>query len=478
MKRRSFITNNSLAALGSSSIANTLLNLKLMTNAAADTVEDDYRAIVCVFLNGGCDSYNLLVPTSADEYANYSRVRSGLALPLPGAGGRDELLPLNLSGTGGRNFGLHGAMPQLRTRMNDGNATMLANVGTLAEPPNVAAIRAGSALLPRSLFSHNSQQATWQTGLTRDGSATGWGGRLADRLLSRNISNDVSMGVSLAGNQTLLVGNDTIPFAIGPDGSTSLTGTGSADLFDARRVAAARSIAAGSSEHLLMRAFAEETESSVALSEQFSTAFNQVDLQSSFGGAGISQDLRAVARSIGSSRDLGLRRQIFFVNYGDFDQHAVLAGPLRGWLSGLDSALASFWEALGELDAQENVVTFTCSEFGRTLRSNGGGTDHGWGGNAIVMGGPVRQRLLSDGINSGSRIYGSYPDESEMSLGRGLDVGSNGRLIPTTSTDEYFAELALWLGLSRGELEDVLPNIGSFYSPGATDTPLGMLPAV
>ncbi len=449
-----------------------------MTNAAADSVEDDYRALVCVFLTGGCDSYNLLVPTSSAEYTNYSRVRTGLALPLPGSGGTDELLPVDLSATGGRTFGLHGAVPQLRARMNEGNATILANVGTLAEPVNVSAIRAGSALLPRALFSHNSQQATWQTGLTRDGSATGWGGRLADRLLSRNISNDVSMGVSLAGNQTLLVGNNTIPFSIGQDGVTSLTGTGSTNLFDLERVTAARSIAAGSSEHLLMKAFAEETRASVEVSEQFSAAFNQVNIRSSFSGAGISRDLRAVARSIGSSRDLGLRRQIFFVELGGFDHHAALAGPLRGGLSRLDSALASFWEALGELDAQENVVTFTCSDFGRTLRSNGGGTDHAWGGNAIVMGGPVRQRLLSDGISSGSRIYGSYPDESELSLGRGLDVGSNGRMIPTTSTDEYFAELALWLGLSRGELEDVLPNIGSFYSPGATDTPLGMLPAV
>ncbi len=484
MKRRNFLTKGSLAAIGSSSLANTILNLKLMTNAVAAPVESEYRALVCVFLAGGSDSYNMLVPTTGSatsgEYANYANMRSGLALPFPGTGGTDELLPLSIRRSGGRSYGLHGAMPGLASRINEGNATMVANVGTLAAQVTAQQVRNGSAaaagLLPRALFSHNDQQVTWQTGLTRTGSPTGWGGRLADRLLSRNISNEVSMNISLAGNRTLLVGDSTISYTIGENGAETLTGINSNNIFDRERVAAARSIVEGSSEHLLLQSFAEEKQLAFDSSEAFSEAFNRVRVNANFGGDRFGRELRAVARTIGSSRDLGLRRQIFFVELGGFDHHAELAGSLRGRLGILDDGLAGFWEALGEVQAQDNVVTFTCSDFGRTLRSNGGGTDHAWGGNAIVMGGPVRQRLRNDGVNSGSRIYGSYPDESELRVGTGLDTGDNGRMLPTTSTDEYFAELSLWLGLSRNELVDVLPNIGTFYSPTSTGTPLGMLP--
>lgn len=484
MKRRSFINKSSLAALSSPSLANILLNLKLMSNAVANPVESDYKALVCIFLAGGNDSYNMLVPTSGGasggEYANYANLRSELALPFPGTGGRDEILPLDFRRTGGRSYGIHGAMPNLRTRVGEGNATFLANVGTLAERVSGAAVRSGAAAtagqLPRALFSHNDQQATWQTGLTRAGSPTGWGGRLADRVMSTNPSNAVSMNISLAGNRTLLVGDNAISYTIGEEGAETLTGLASTNIFDIERVRAARAIANGSSEHLLMNSFAREKQLAFDSSEAFSTAFNNVSISADFGSSRFGRELRAVARTIGSSRDLGLRRQIFFVELGGFDHHPELLSNHRRLLGTLDEGLAGFWSALGEVEAQENVVTFTCSDFARTLRSNGGGTDHGWGGHSIVMGGPVRQRIRSEGIRSGSRLYGEYPDQGELAINAGLDGGSNGRMVPTTSTDEYFAELSLWLGLPRNELVDVLPNIESFYRPSSGGTPLGMLP--
>ncbi len=486
MKRRSFLNKGSLAALSSTSLANILLNLKLMSNAVAQPVTNDYKALVCVFLAGGNDSYNMLVPTSggasSGEYGNYANLRSGLALPFPGTGGTDELLELTMNNAGGRSFGLHGAMPNLRSRVNEGNATFLANVGTLAERVSGAAVRSGAAAaagqLPRALFSHNDQQVTWQTGLARTGSNTGWGGRLADRVMSVNPSNAVSMNISLAGNRTLLVGDNAISYTIGEGGAETLTGSASSNIFDVERVRAARAIAEGSNEHLLMNSFAREKQLAFDSSEAFSTAFNNVSISGSadFGSSRFGRELRAVARTIGSSRALNLRRQIFFVELGGFDHHAELPGNHRRLLRVLDEGLRGFWSALGDLNAQENVVTFTCSDFGRTLRSNGGGTDHAWGGHSIVMGGPVRQQLVSDGITNGSRIYGQYPDQSELAINSGLDVGSNGRMVPTTSTDEYFAELALWLGLPRNELIDVLPNIEAFYQPSSGGSPLGMLP--
>ncbi len=484
MKRRSFLGKSGLAALGSTSLANVLLNLKMMSNAVAAPVEDDYRALVCVFLAGGNDSFNMLVPTSGSatsgEYQNYSRIRSNLALPFPGTGGQDELLPLNLRRTGGRSYGLHGAMPRLRTRVNQGEATFIANLGSLVERVDAASVRSGAAglggRLPLALFSHNNQQMIWQTSVARSRSNTGWGGRLADRMLASNLSNEVSMNISLAGNRSFLVGDNAISYAIGPNGAEVLDGTGSSNIFDSERVAAARSIVEGSDQHLLMRAFAREKQLAFDSSEAFTNQFNNVSIAADFGSSSFGAELEAVARTIGSSRGLGLRRQIFFVELGGFDHHSELPNSQRRLLGILDEALAGFWNALGELQARDNVVTFTCSDFGRTLRSNGAGTDHAWGGNSIVMGGPVREQLVADGINSGSRLYGNYPDESELRIGDGLDVGSNGRMLPTTSIDEYFAELSLWLGLPKSQLSEVLPNIESFYSTSSTENPLGFLP--
>lgn len=179
----------------------------------------------------------------------------------------------------------------------------------------------------------------------------------------------------------------------------------------------------------------------------------------------VAQNLRAVAKSIAARSTLGHNRQIFYVQFGGYDNHGELLGAQEGLLGNLDADLKAFWNSMNELGVQDEVTLFTCSDFGRTIRSNGRGTDHAWGGNSLVMGGCV----------NGGKIYGNYPDDSELGIGTGLDVGFNGRILPTTSCDEYFSELALWFGLPPGELADVFPNLGNFYSYSPMTPPLGFV---
>lgn len=459
MKRRHFLTSTPCAALGSLGIMNTLLSLRMVSNAvAAPNGPDDYKALVCVFLYGGNDSFNMLVPTTGTEYANYADVRSNLAIPAPGQ--PDGLLPINVANTPGRTFGLNPALPNLRDRFNDGDLAFLANVGTLVEPSTAQQVRDGMVDLPLGLFGHNTQQRTWQTSAADNLTAkTGWGGRLGDRVRGFNPSNAISMNISLAGTQIWQVGDETFSFAIGQGGADVLTGLGASNPLDASRVGAARSMVVQEQRNLLLDAFAREKRTAYDASEFFSDAFGNATVDT-----GIAGPLGAVARTIDARSMLGHQRQLFFVGLGGWDSHADLLGDHPALLGGLDAGLQSFWDEIVAKGIEDKVTVFTASDFGRTIRSNGQGTDHAWGGHSIVMGGAV----------DGGKIFGSYPDELELAIGSGLDVGTNGRYVPTTSVEEYFAELALWFGLPDAEVGEVFPNLSRFYSHTPGQRPIGL----
>ena len=457
MNRRQLLGSANCAAISSIGIFNTIANLRLLGNAVADP--SDYRALVCVFLHGGNDSFNMLVPWSADEYENYAAVRTNVALA------KESLLPLAVANANGRSFGLHPSMPKIQKLFDDGYAAFIANVGTLVEPTTIRTYSNGSAVLPRALFSHNDQRREWQTSVPQSSLKTGWGGRLADRMMAFNSSNEVSMNISLQGTNLLQTGDRSFAYAIDHNGAKTLIGSASRIESELNRVNAAKSLVEQNYRDVLKRAFAEEARRSYDTAEVFASAFDAARVRTVFPNTPFGRDLSAVAKTISIRESLGHQRDLFFVQLGGFDNHGELLDTHSGQLAMLDDALSAFWRSLGELGVGDEVCLFSCSDFGRTLRSNGRGTDHAWGGNSLVLGGCV----------NGSRIYGDYPDAGDLRIGAGLDVGSNGRLLPTTSCDEYFAELALWFGLEPSELSDVLPNIGNFYLYSAETPPLGFL---
>ena len=435
-------------------LLNTLLQLRMTGNAVAQTGADpSFKALVCVFLTGGNDSFNMLVPTTSDEYSDYSASRSNLALPLPGS--TNGVLPLNVLNTPGRTFGLNPAMPQLQGLFNTGAAGFIANTGTLIEPiPNVAGYRSGSFRTPQALFSHASQIMEWQTSLPQTVTGlNGWAGRMADAV---NILNDsaggVPMSISLDGNNILQTGSEIVPYVISENGSIGLSGAGQGPSTSGLRASSVSSMMEQSYRTILERAYAEGTSSSFDIHEAFSSATTSASLNTTFPRTTLANKLAMVARSIKAAPDLGHKRQIFFITHGSFDHHSDLVEPQALLLNELDGAMSAFNSAMHEQNMNDQVTLFTCSEFSRTLRSNGRGTDHGWGGNQIVMGGAV----------DGAKIHGQYPES--LLIGSGQDIGTNGRLLPTTSCDLYFAELAKWFGVSTGDLETILPNLSNFAS--------------
>lgn len=446
------------AALGTTTLFSSLVHLGAMSAASAQTAsgEGDYRALVCILLAGGNDSFNMAVPASGAEYDDYLQVRSDLALA------QSQLLPLNVRNTPGRSFGLHPSMPRVRQLFNQGHAAVVANVGTLVEPVTLSTYQSGAARLPLGLFSHADQIEQWQTAAPDERAATGWGGRLADVLRSRNGNTPVSMSISLGGINVFQSGEFTSSFAISErgDGAVNIDGYGEPDW--ALRDVVINSMLNAQYANIFEQAYAARLKSSVESNQFFGAALSGArSVSTVFADELLSQELRMVARTIAAREELRTKRQTFFLALGGFDNHDEVISSQARQLGSVDRALGSFYEALVELGVENEVTTFTVSDFGRTLTSNGRGSDHGWGGNQLVLGGAVR----------GARFYGDYP---ALATGNPLDTG-RGRLIPTCSVDEYFAELALWFGVLPSALEHVLPNVARFYSVNSADPPLGFL---
>lgn len=413
----------------------------------------DYRCLVCLFLAGGNDSFNMVVPRETTEFNNYRSARADLALAASDV--IDISNPLN-----GKAYGIHNSMPELTNLYNSGDLAFLANVGTLLEPTTVADYENETAALPLGLFSHNDQQMHWQTSVPDQRSAIGWAGKAGEILQSLNEASDVGMNISLDGMNIMQQGNSTVPYSITTHGVTPIDGY-NADWLPYIRPAI-DSLLSQEYESMLKRTFADVTRRSIDAEQEFTAAIDAVpDFSVSFPDNHLANQLEMVARSIGARETLGMRRQTFFVSMGGYDLHDGVLDVHGPMLAEVDAAVKAFWDAIGELGIQNDVTLFSTSEFGRTLSSNGAGSDHAWGGNQFILGGAVQ----------GGNIYGEYPED--LSLDGPLDVG-RGRIVPTTSVDEYFADLVKWMGVSQSDLGTVLPNLNRFYDLSSSAAPVGI----
>lgn len=478
ISRRSFLRQFNCAAVSSSAILNTLLNLKLANQAAADPLGSgtDSKALVCLFLSGGIDSFQMLVPWEQSRYNTYSTTRGAFGSDGGLALNRNALLRLTDTAS---DFALHPSMTGLHQMATGTGAfagkkrvASVANVGTLVQPVTKTEYTAwenGSNTtirMPRALFSHSDQIEQWQTAVPQGMlELTGWAGRAADLINSAFNTSSTSMSISLSGNNVFQVGRDTTQFVITPNGSLSFENYSTPHQLKNQ---ALRSTLEQSYSNLLSQSFATLTkqsdEAQLLFQQQFDSSAGDLGTAAALFPANnyLATTLSAVLRSIKIRSALGLRRQTFFVNWGGWDMHGDLLEPQADQLAEVDAALTAFQLGLEQLGFANDVVTFTASDFGRTLRSNGRGTDHAWGGNAFVMGGPV----------DGGKIFGTYPD---LTLDGPDDVGYGGRLLPSTSADLYFAELLRWFGVPSTSMASVLPNIANFWNPLSPTAPLGFI---
>ena len=402
----------------------------------------DYKALVCVYLYGGNDSWSVLVPNSAAEYAAYARSRQNLAIA------QDRLLPVQPVGSPDANYGFHPSMPGVQALFESSRCAVLANVGPLIEPVTKDQYRERTALLPPQLFSHNDQQTQWHTLRGRAPAQPGWAGRVADLLAAQLPEQRLALNVSLAGNTIFQGGLQATPYVMGPSGTKTFSGFGNSGTTLARRVAV-ENIARLEQPTIYGRAYAEVQQRAVEYAKLVNSALAAAPpMSASFPKTGLGTQLRTVARMIATRDRLAMSRQIFYVAIGGFDTHDDQLAEQPDLLGDLSASLAAFHAATVELGVASNVTTFTQSDFGRTLTSNGDGSDHAWGGVQLVIGDAVRGRT----------IYGNYPS---LEIGGPEDVGG-GRFIPSLSSDQYSATLARWFGIEDAQLDGIAPNLGNF----------------
>jgi uncharacterized protein (DUF1501 family) len=459
--RRDFIREFGLAALGLTT-ASSVSQLKAINAAYLNNSENlfnnDYKAIVCFFLAGGNDSFNMVVPRGNPEYDEYKVTRSDLAIS------QNELLPITPVTSDGRRYGLNPAMNNIHQLFNTGQVSFINNVGPLIEPTTRSDYRNRRSPVPLGLFSHSDQIKNCQTGLPHLRSQFGWGGRMADMVNDMNSNRNVSMNISLSGTNIFQYGQTLVEFAIDPyDGSPGIRGYDPSSAgFNGARTEGIDLLLGVDHDDMYKKTYTDLLKRSLDGSIEFRAAMEQIgELNTQFSNNRISQSFRRICEVIMARDILGFKRQIFFVRMGGWDMHGELIQSHERNLTTVDNALGEFAQGLNEIGMFNNVTTFTISDFGRTLTSNGNGSDHAWGGNAMVMGGDVK----------GGDMYGTYPT---LSLNGDLIV-HRGVLIPTTPNDAYFAELALWFGVSPSELPTLFPNIGNFYDTMSGEAPLGFM---
>lgn len=467
VSRRSFLRHAACAAVGTTALSSVVWNLRALNAAAAANSSigaNDYKALVCLFLYGGNDSNNLLIPTDPSGYSTYAAARQGLALPL---GGAKPILTLNAPATysDGHTYGLHPSAPGLRNLYNAGKLALVCNVGTLIQPVTRADWLSGAPKFPPQLFSHNDQEVQWQTSLPDQPATRGWGGRLADLLISGalgpvNSGANVAMSMSLAGTNTFQVGGSVFQYQVSPYGVTDLSDYNGTTKTSIDKILG---LPLGQSTPNLFEAeYARITKRSLANSADLRTALNGVNLSTPFptsadyNSRGLStylaDQLKMVAKLIAARSSLKMNRQIFFCAVGGYDTHGDQLGGHANLLTELSEGLSAFYQATTELGVADRVTTFTASDFGRTFPVNGGdGSDHGWGSHHLVMGGAVK----------GKDLYGRFPTLTVD----GPDDTGQGRWIPTVSVDEYSATLARWFGADANGLGTVFPNLGRFSRP-------------
>ncbi|MEO6995481.1 MAG: DUF1501 domain-containing protein [Lacunisphaera sp.] len=455
--RRQFIGQATCAGFSLAGVLSTMGTLRLFNaSLSAQTVPDgDFKALVCLFLYGGNDGNNVLIPRDTAGYAAYAQARGVLAVPST------NLLGLTLPAGDGRSFGLHPSLPRLAGLFNGGKAAMVANVGTLVGPLTKTQYLKGGKAVPPYLFSHSDQQLQWQTSVPDSPAKVGWGGRLADLTQALNAGSQISMNITLAGANYFQVGNEVFQYPMNSSGSVGLSQFTSTSTPTKQQYAAVRDVIGHSYGHLFEQEYVNVMGRAVSTDTLLKSILATVPLYpekftASTGTNGqltqLASQLRMILRMIAAQKALGMKRQIYFAAIGGFDTHSNQLTEQAQLLSMLDNGLADFNQGIADLGMATNVTTFTASDFSRTYGTNGEGTDHAWGNHHFVMGGAVR----------GGQIYGDMP---VLQIGGPNDTGSRGSWIPGVSTDEYSATLAKWFGVSPGNMAMVLPNIGRFARP-------------
>jgi uncharacterized protein (DUF1501 family) len=481
LTRRQFIRQAACAALGTAAMTSAIRDLRFMNSAVAQSNVSGYKALVCIFLQGGNDSNNLIIPTIQSQYNNYASIRTPI-LAIP----QSAILPVTSMDSDGNTYGLHPSCPELQTLFGEGKLAFLFNTGTLVYPITRSQYITGTAATPPQLFSHADQQTQWQTSVPDQPPTTGWGGRCADLLNALQPDAPISLMVTLAGANTFEIGNIVTQYAVSTSGAVSLslptTPSGGAST---NREAALMKILGLPYTNLQAQAYAGVAEQAIntgallnnaigatAASNYWTNSF-PTKITPPEGGtpftSTLSPQLQMVARLIAAGSTpvanggFGMQRQIFFCQVGGYDLHTgqtdysandpnnVLVGAHTNLLAELSQSMYAFQRAMEQLGLSDQVTSFTASDFGRTFPSNGQGSDHGWGSHHLILGGAV----------NGQRTYGQFP----VLTVNGPNDTSTGRWIPTTAIDQYFSTLATWFGVSNSNLATVFPNIGRFASP-------------
>ena len=436
--RRSFIRYASLAAVGNAAGLRPFGLLNSFAQSAGGAT--DYKALVCVFLFGGNDGNNTLVPFDSAGYANYASLRGPIAIP------QSQLIQLG----GMPNFALNNNLPDIATLFNSKNAAIVANVGTLTEPTTRAQYLAG-AVVPSNLFSHPDQQTEWQNAAQSGTTTTGWAGRIADQISSSyNPNAAIPMITSVAGDTLFCNGATSTPVSVSPGNLSGVTCSEGATECGAQQ-ATAQALVSFSSGLNLITADDTITTNAYSYAATLSSAVQSVaPLKTAFPATPLGAQLQQIAQLIQVRSALSVGRQIFFCGVGNFDTHSDQVALQSALLAQISPALAAFYQATGELGVQNNVTTFTMSDFNRAFQPNSNtGSDHAWGSHHFVLGGAVK----------GGQMYGTFPT---LALGGPDDSGSNGRWVPSTSSVQYAATLASWFGVTPAQMPAIFPNIGSF----------------
>ena len=413
--------------------------------AASDT--SGYKALVCLFLLGGNDGHNTLVPRDGTAYNTYAARRATLALA------RESLLAINPGNAGGQAYGLHGSVPGLQSLFESGRLAWVLNTGTLAVPTSVAQFRAQSVPLPLNLFSHNDQQQAWMTSTPTSTEPYGWAGRINDLLRDQGFNPQLSLNVSLTGSNLWQGGRKTLGYAMNANGAAQFNAIrfGQNGGASGRRADAFRALLAQgrSDANLFTQEFAGVGQRAIDSAEFVTAGLASVgDPATAFPSTPLGGQLRMVARMIRARGALQARRQMFFIGVGGYDTHDTQLRDQAARLSDLSQCVKAFDDCMVESGISNDVTLFSAADFGRTLTTNGDGSDHGWGNHHFVVGGAVR----------GKSFYGSFPDLAANSA----DDGGDGRLVPRLASDQYAATLARWWGVSDGDLDLVFPNLRNF----------------
>jgi uncharacterized protein (DUF1501 family) len=462
--RRQFLRSASMASMAGFSVSPFFLELNSLAAMAQETGTSDYKALVCVYLQGGNDGHGTVIATDPESFAAFTQARSGapgLAYP------KGELLPITLkTPQSGRTFALNPALPPVQNLFNLGRAAIVANTGTLVEPVTKTQIDNNSATLPDSLFSHFDQTAAWQAIASNLGSGehVGWGGSMADILDSMNTnSNSTFTCISTAGNALFLAGESSFQLNVTPAGPIPIYGLAQPPFGQQQGSNVLSNILNADEANLFAKEYGKVITRAIKAQALLAKAMPPA-------GAGgvpnppqyldpimkkltdnpLAQSLQTIARIIAGRSLLGVTRQIFYVQLGSFDTHNNQATTHAQLLTQLGEALEYFDGLMVNMGLGNQVTSFTISDFGRTLTSNSNGTDHGWGSHHFIVGGAVQ----------GQNMYGTYP---VVGVNQVNDVGA-GRLIPTTAVEQYAGTLAQWFGLSDSQVRTVFPNFGNFGS--------------